>query len=279
MLNYSDDALWVRRLFFAPYNDVSVVVEDRGKENFYVHLLQRLLPNSIKINQVTGVGGKTKVIEQFYSRNKNSQQPEFFLVDGDFDEILGITCPTDPNFFRLARYDIENYLVEENALSLILQEEMPNITAEDHRKSLDIDAWVIDAITKSVRLAAAAALWRQLGIEYPRFPQSIEQHAQGTLPATDSIEDQITQSKSTQHAVREQRFDELLSGMIGRMGSSPLDQRKWISGKHILIPLAMRLIRTQTRRQLEKESLCFRLVGKCEFPELDDLRNRILAIC
>ena len=133
MLNYSDDALWVRRLFFVPYNDVSVVVEDSGKENFYVHLLQQLLPNSIKINQVTAVGGKSQVIDKFHNRNTSSQQPEFFLVDGDFDEILGIPCPSSPNFYRLARYDIESYLVEENALSLMAEDEMPGITAEEHR--------------------------------------------------------------------------------------------------------------------------------------------------
>ena len=280
MLNYSERGLWVRRRFLAPYNDITIVVEDRNKENFYVKVLQRLLDDRITINHVNGVGGKPEVIRRFHSRDVDSPQPELFLVDGDFDELLSIDCPSSANFFRLGRYDIESYLIEEGALCLIAEEEAPGTTAEKYRELLDFEVWLVEAIDASICLAAGAAVWRELGIEQPTFSQSIERHAQGanSLPDQNSMTDHIDDLKSKQDAVLESKFDELLEDMIARMGPSANSRQRWISGKHILIPLVMKWLRTCSGSQFNKESLCFRLASKCEFPQLNDLKDRIIAI-
>ena len=112
MLRYSDAALAVRPTFFAQCADIIVIVEDMGKENFYTQVLNHLLKGKAKVYKVLGVGGKTQVIRRFEARRKKPAPVEFYLIDGDFDELLERACPIDSKFYRLQRYDIESYLVE-----------------------------------------------------------------------------------------------------------------------------------------------------------------------
>jgi len=141
MLRYSNQALWARRKFFAPYNDLTIVVEDTSKENFYTNLFARLLQGELRIGRVIGVGGKSQVFERFYTQ-RPGQRPEFFLVDGDFDEILRRPYPSESNFYRLPMYDIESFLIDETAICLIAEEQAPDVAAEMHRDDLQISEWL-----------------------------------------------------------------------------------------------------------------------------------------
>ena len=67
MIRYSDKGLAARPAFFASYNDITIIVEDFGKENFYTQVLKRLLHNDLRIHKVIGVGGKQQVIKRFKS--------------------------------------------------------------------------------------------------------------------------------------------------------------------------------------------------------------------
>ena len=58
MLRYSDQGLSARPIFFSPYNDITIIVEDVGKEHFYTEVFKRLLQEDLRIAQVLGVGGK-----------------------------------------------------------------------------------------------------------------------------------------------------------------------------------------------------------------------------
>ena len=197
MLSYSDDALWVRRRFFAPYNDVSIIVEDMGRENFYNNLFQTMLQGEVTIDSVIGVGGKREVIRRYENSDPASEPPEFYLVDGDFDEVLNIVSPVGANFHRLPRYDIENFLIEESALSLVAEETSPGKSAQEYVELLQFADWICRAVKASILLAAAAALWRELEIEEPELLQSIERHSQqsGPVPDKDLIASYIDECK------------------------------------------------------------------------------------
>jgi DNA-binding Lrp family transcriptional regulator len=59
-----------------------------------------------------GVGGKEEVIRRFEERiGQLNEREEFYLVDGDFDELLNREVPSDRAFFSLSRYDIESFLL------------------------------------------------------------------------------------------------------------------------------------------------------------------------
>ena len=279
MLNYSREGLAARPAFFAPYNDITIIVEDVGKENFYTQVMRRLLGNNLTIGQVLGVGGKHEVVQRC-SQRAHLQQQEFYLVDGDFDELLGLQCPNNMYFYRLRRYDIESYLLEEAAICSVAEEESPRRNANEYRTLLQVNPWITDIVNVSLRLAACTALLRELRQKRVETPQSIGRYVNHdmALPDTSRIDLHIQQISACQTVVDQQDFNRLLDEMLDRMGSSHLERIRWISGKDILIPLLIRLLRLHTRSSLRKESLCFRLARNCEFQELAELRDRILSI-
>ena len=280
MLKYSDDGLAARPAFFASYNDITIIVEDTGKESFYTQILNRLLGGKLRIYKVIGVGGKEQVFRRFERSGGKSLAREFYLVDGDFDELLGRACPGSNRFYRLHRYDMESFLIEEHPICIIAEEESPRTNAVEFRDLLQIQSWETEAVNAAVRLAACAALLQELDDRRIEISQSIEQYVSGnkTIPDKAMIESQIAQVRETQSVVEHEEFDRLLEQMVARMGASNRERRRWISGKNILVPLMTRLLRQHTGRNVEKESLCFRLAKNCEFSELAVLRDLILAV-
>ena len=280
MLNYSDEGLAVRPVFFAPYNEITVIVEDMGKENFYTQVLKGLLGGKLRIYQVLGVGGKDQVIQRYEGGIDDSLPREFYLVDGDFDELLGRDYPDSVNFYRLYRYDIESYLLEEDPICLVAEEESPAATSDYYKSLFQIGDWISEVVNASLRLVACVALLQELDEGPVAISQSIERFVSGSqsVPDLAKIESAIDLARSSQSSVDHQEFDRLLEEMITRMGGSDIERRRWISGKHILVPLAIRLLRLHTGRNVSRESLCFRLAKGCEFKGLAELRDRIVGM-
>lgn len=281
MLKYSDEGLAARPAFFASYNDITIIVEDTGKEGFYTQVFKRLLCNKLRIYKVLGVGGKEQVFRRFERSAGGAPLPrEFYLVDGDFDELVGRTCPNSNLFYRLPRYDMESFLIEEHPICVIAEEEAPHTNAVKFRDLLQVRPWETEVVNASVRLAACVALLQELDDRRTEISQSIEQYVSGNenIPDKAIIESQIARVRATQTVVEHQEFDTLLEQMVARMGMSNRERRRWISGKNILVPLMTRLLRQHTRRNVQKESLCFRLAKNCDFSELAGLRDRILAV-
>ena len=205
---------------------------------------------------------------------------EFYLVDGDFDELLGIKHPNNRYFYRLGRYDIEAYLIEEEPVSTVAEESKPHKTAVQYKELLQLNSWISEVIDASLPLAACSALLRKLGAQGLATSQAIERFVVGdnNMPDKCEIQSYISEVKTKQSVVGNAEFDRLLENMILRMGISNPERRRWISGKHILIPLVAKLLRRHAKCNAEKESLCFRLAKNCNFSELSELRDRILAV-
>ena len=280
MLRYSDEGLAVRPLFFGPYNDITIIVEDEGKEHFYTEVFQRLFQDDLRITKVLGVGGKTQVLARMAESGDDFiGTPEFYVIDGDFGELIHEPVPNSRYFYRLRRYDIESYLVEETAVCTVAQEQFPRSSIAEFKSSLRVDAWVAEVVTASIDIAACAALLQELGDRETHFSQSIEPHLNGDsiMPDGSTIQGDIGRVANEQITVSPKEFYNLLEGMSKRIGMSHTERFRWISGKHILIPLVIRLLRSKTKSNLKKDSLCFRLAKYCEFEGLVELRDRILA--
>ena len=281
MLRYSDQALAVRPAFYAHRNGVTIIVEDEGKETFYTEVLARLLEGEVQIDRVMGVGGKRNVLNRWLERSSRSESvPEFYLIDGDFDDLIGKSIPYDDLLFKLERYDIESYLVEETAICTIAQEEMPTLTLIEYQEALGITNWVDQVVIATAPLAACAALLQHLGEQVIGISQTIERYVPGNQITPDPIliKHQIGLVKSGVTAVTPKQFNPLLQQMVARMGKSSAERARWVSGKDIFIPLVIRMFRVKLGKNVSKQSLCFRLAKHCIFPDLQELRERILAI-
>lgn len=99
-------------ILYRQFNDIDVYVEDTDKEYFYYNILKELLPD-IKLEKIFPLNGKGDVIKQ--STIYQTDSKKFFLVDLDFDDLLGKQI-TIPNLVYLQRYSIENYLLSKRAI-------------------------------------------------------------------------------------------------------------------------------------------------------------------
>ena len=278
---YSQAALAARPAFFAPLNDITIIVEDECKERFYTQVFKSLLPENVKFSKVLGMGGKDNVLQRFVEGRHDDPLPrEFYVVDGDFDDLLGRAIPASDYLYRLTQYDIENFLVEEEAICTIAEEDAPRRSVIEYRDLLQISSWMSDVVEASVRFTACAALLQLLDERSAAVARSISRFAPGhdCIPDGAMIESHIAKIREDQSAVDDQEFDRQLQQMIERMGDSQAEQIRWVSGKRILIPLVIKLVRQHARNNISAESLCFRLAKFCEFQGLADLRDRILAV-
>lgn len=263
---------------------VLVFVEDEGKENFYDKIMDRVFrdtPMPIHI-KVLGLGGKSRVVAEFKRRKTSGALDRtFFLIDGDFDELLERAQPTHRHFYQLHQYDIESFLLEEAPFCEIAEEQCPSRTATHYRGLFQFESWMSDVLDATMRWVACMAVLRDLSIRIPGYSLSLNNRfldGRASVPDPVLIEDCITDVRARQNAVSPDEFDARVTRMLQRMGATHHERRRWVSGKHWLLPLGIRLLGQHMKQSLSVNSLCFRLAKVCTFHDLAELRNRILAI-
>ena len=281
MLNYSERALSTRSVFYAAYNDITIVVEDIAAENFYTKLFQLLVGDTVRIGRVIGVGGKEKVLnrfEQFKDDDESLGLKEFYLVDGDFDELVGRILPEAQHFYRLPRYDIESFVIEPYAICVIAEEQNPQRNVADYERNINFEQWQQEMVEAVTRLIACFALLHAIqGLPQSSRPH-IERFVSGNndLPEVSKIDEYICRTCVEQNVLTEDEFNIQLQSMLDKIGYSLADRLRWISGKNILLPLLIRRLRRVTQRSITLDSLRFRLIGHCQFASLSELRQRVI---
>ncbi len=141
MLRYSDKATPAVAYLFSHFNDIDVFVEDTTIRNVYETLLNRMLPEGIKVQKVFQIGNKESVIHEC-EKQKNYRRPSLFIIDGDFDSLFNAPLPKFANLYRLNAYCIENLLVTKESVLEIAYNCLPNKTREELIKILNFDAFV-----------------------------------------------------------------------------------------------------------------------------------------
>ena len=279
MLSYSNRALSARPRFFAGYNDVTIIVEDTKSEIFYTKLFQCLLGDELRVGHVVGVGGKEEVIKRF-DRLKDDilVTPEFYLVDGDFDELIDRPSPTHPLFYRLPRYDIENFLIDPEAICAVAEEQGPQHSAKYYSQRIDFNKWQNQLIGSICQLIACFALLHRLGMPPAGGRSNIERFVSGRkdIPDIAKMNAFIDSSRTSQSVLTEDEFDRHLVVILDRMGNGSPQCFRWMSGKNILLPLVIRMLKRETPGNITLDSLRFRLISHCQLAGLYELKGRIL---
>ena len=280
MFGYSKRGLSTRAAFYAAYNDVTIIVEDTTLENSYTRLFRRLLQDELVITRVLGVGGKEQVLHRFQERKANQSNREFYLLDGDFDALIGRSVPCHAHLYRLSRYDIESFLVDFEAIALVAEEQNPRHDAQSYLKKLDITAWQEDLLNSVPRLIACLVLLHSVGVGSVKGGSNIERFVSGnkSLPDIAKIEDFIRRNRDEQNHFDDDDFDRRLEAILRRMGESCTCLLRWVSGKEIVFPLLIRMLRRHTGHNISLDSLRFRLIGYCRLDALSELRERILRL-
>lgn len=115
-------------LFLAEGNSYVFYFEDTNAEVFYERLIMRLFPNAGRF-RVVSLHGKDNVFKK--ARGPRVTGVNYvFVVDKDFDDLLGKVVEGIPDIFYLEKYSVENFLLDLNALVRVLVEEHPEAVAE-----------------------------------------------------------------------------------------------------------------------------------------------------
>jgi hypothetical protein len=116
--------LFAESVFYEQFNKVEFFFEDEKKEELYYVIVKKLFP-IVEFNRIFTLNGKNSVIEKAEKSLKKKNR--VFIVDKDFDDILGLTRSDLPNLFYLEKYSIENYYFEENAILQLIISQIPSI--------------------------------------------------------------------------------------------------------------------------------------------------------
>ena len=119
-------------IIYSQFNDISFFIEDEDQENFYYQILKKLFP-AIRLNKIFPLRGKSNVIAESQRGNNQANKTKVFLVDKDFDDLLG-TIIDQPNLFYLKMYSIENYLINELAFTEYIKDEKPKLKPQEISK-------------------------------------------------------------------------------------------------------------------------------------------------
>jgi hypothetical protein len=126
MVQYPIRAIRALGYLKAPFNDVEIYVEDTTCHNMHLLIYRSILGPHIKLKSVNQVGDRTRVIAACGADQVNDGRKRLYVIDGDFDILLGRRAPRLNFFYRLRTYDIESLLISESAIASVGMMSRPN---------------------------------------------------------------------------------------------------------------------------------------------------------
>ncbi|WP_082578380.1 DUF4435 domain-containing protein [Lysobacter sp. Root690] len=176
MLQRSAAAKYAKHVFFTSFNDVDIFIEDTAIESkkIYMEIIRRAIGQEVSLAQIFPIGSKSKVLAQCAADQGARERKCVCIIDGDYDVLLGTPKPSLIRLFRLSRYCIENYLIDEQAILSVLDEEVVSMDLSSIRKIFDFSQWV-EAVSRHLSkfvVASGVACQRRCGIATVNIPLS-----------------------------------------------------------------------------------------------------------
>jgi hypothetical protein len=238
-----------------------------------------LVGTQARISRVFSVPGKTSLFSKVkeHAENRNTENA-FFIVDADFDVILERPIPESDRLHVLEEYCIENFVLEEEAAISIMQEESPKIRREDLKRRFDFNKWLQSVVEELTPLFACFIFIQKHQLPNKNVDIGIGSFISGREPRLDKkrVQEYIANLSHSLPTGFENRYSQEIPEIISKMGDTWVMQKKYICGKHYLIRLLFFEIVRNTRSSVPLDSLRFRLMRKCTFDSLTDLKNHIL---
>lgn len=123
-------------------NDIEVFVEDTSAPNLWVFLLRKYLPSSVRLDSVNVLGSKRNVIDACKADQAVDGRKKLYIIDGDLDILLGKPKPRLRHLYRLRRYCVENYLLDERALISAATILNPKLEYDSAQQEVNYSGWL-----------------------------------------------------------------------------------------------------------------------------------------
>lgn len=162
MPRYSPRAAKALAFLKRPYNDVDIFVEDTGNPNMWLLLLRKMLPSDIRLESVNVLGGRENVVEACRLDQIDTGRRKLYIIDGDFDFLLGRSKPRLKFLHRLKAYCIENLLISEKAVVQIGLTCKPTWTESQCAMSFNFAVWYAEHVKRLLPLFIIYAAAKKL---------------------------------------------------------------------------------------------------------------------
>lgn len=280
VLQRSAKALKSKSVFFRQFNDVDIYIEDteEGARKLYAILFQRALGDQIRLETVFPLGGRQSVLNHCVADQDAGGRPRLYILDGDLDLLAGDSPSGHRRLFVLPRYCIENYLIDEQAILAVLDEEDTVMSKRELENRLAFDEWVAGNETGLFKLFVLYAIAHiscesELTVSFPI--NQLVSGADGVIDQTklsgrmEEIRNAVLQRLSEEEI---SAFETRISSQCERAGQPKLS---YVSGKSYLFPLIIVRMRQITRLRSPNRVIKQRLAMRCNVRELSAAANLI----
>lgn len=273
--------------FYINLQDINIYVEDtaKGSEAIYKALISNLFPEK-KVRNIISLGGRKEVIETCQAKTNSIK--ELYLIDGDLN-ILYQPLMKIPGLFNSNVYCIENYMIDEKALAIILEEALvldPDVAKENlewsnfvlSMKVAFLDAFIIYAVSHSLECPEKTirrfdpSTWIDHSVKKGEYK----------LPNQVIIDNSIGELKNK---LIEIYGIETVNSKISQIQSAICDLEdtdilNFISGKNYLLPFVVNYLCSKgvSAGAIPLESLKYRLIKISEHKELIRLKSAITDV-
>lgn len=276
-LKYSDNALLNKDIFFD--NEINFYVEDEGQEYRYETIFSELF--GIEIESIFALGGKNNLKIKYEELKKQKKlNTSFFIADMDFDFLLKKDIIENPHFIYLEKYEIENYIVDENAIIRFLKNELECM--ESKAKSiLKYDIWIKETYKKLYKLFIMYLIVQKYKIELHNTKGNENSYFSESGSVNKSKIDnyynilkQKLLEKDKDIEIEIQEIDNIVKFEYGS------DMSKLIKGKYLIIGIRKYLSyiissKTKTRRKVNEKFLIDYLFDFFDKSSLLFIKNKV----
>ena len=263
-------------------NDIDIYVEDTASPNIWLKMLRNFLPDSIKLSSVNCMGGRQGVLDACKADQATDGRRKLYIIDSDFDLLIGRRKPNLKHLYRLRSYCLENYLLQEDSLVDVVTTLKPSISEADVRTTLNYEDWLQRNSNCLRRIFVCYALAEQLEL-------GIATVSQNSIPLLESLSNSHDYCPSkvfvrTLHIYRESvrrspagQRREVYRALKAKSGKVSVS--RYVSGKDYMLPIVLRCLRSMFRIQQSKDALRCLLAERVK-PSTDRyLQRRLAAIC
>ena len=270
-LNFSEEGLLSRVLFLTSSTTLTIFVEDADKEYEYEELFEKVFPSELKVDCIFPTGGKPK-LEEAFSLFGNSPEygKTFFIADGDFDVALGKSMIVASNFIYLKRYNIESYLLNEDAVLKYMRPRLQK-TLQETKQIIKYHDWIDSLSPFFNKLFALHYVVQTDAPEIENVGRSPARFLNSKgYPNEDQFEAYVNEVKSVIPDVS-QKVNLALPKLMGTYGS---DTSAFVCGKYYICALKL-LLNSKLAKKINEDEVKAFLINNINADVLSYIKDSL----
>lgn len=281
----SKAAKYAASVFYEKFNDFDIYMEDTaiGYPKIVASFLSKALGNNLALDRVFPLGQRGDVINAAKTRPANGRRAAY-IVDGDLYLLSGEREEIPNNVVVLPRYCIENFMLDEQAILDIMDEEHVSMSREAMNNSLQLSEWLAKSSEHLKDLFRYFAAAHHLRAEIPTVSRGYRSVCATDQGDIDSSKCHAIVKEIQDHLISKYGIEELnkaIHYVDNQINPEKCFTSTYVSAKDFSLPLLILKIKTICPIKVPHTNLKLRIAMKCAsdpFIEVANSLRRILNI-